>query len=141
MNRAGQFVTKVVAVGARPENGRKLLNPTWQEVEDLLRRIPEGTFSRIDLFSSDESSAMTVYGESSAFSVVISVQESTYHYYWSGREPCGELREIAGHFFDAEKVCEDLDTILDIARQFWQDGRQLKSVRWVSEGGSKLGRS
>lgn len=128
-----QFVGKVVAVSAQPQQRQEIQNPTWDQVEGMLRELAGGTFSRIDLFNNDESCAMTVYGQATAFFIVICIEESTYYYFWNGQKSGGEEQEIAGHLFDAEKVCQDFETLAEIAKEFWRTGDRLQSVRWLSE--------
>jgi hypothetical protein len=133
MTTQPQFVSKVVAVGTQSQKRRELLNPTWEQVGDVLRELAAEAFVRIELFNEDESCAMTIYGEAHAFFIAISVEESTYHYFWNGREPGDGEREIAGHLFDSEKVCEDFEIVTKIAEKFWRTGGRLDSVKWLSE--------
>lgn len=128
-----RYVRKVVALGERPSDRIDMLDPGWEQIEQVLLELAAGKYLRIDLFNGDESSALTIYGDNGAFFIVISQGESTYHYFWNGKEATGELRKIAGHAFDAEKVCEDFETVVQITREFWQFGSRVKTVKWISE--------
>lgn len=128
-----EFIARIVAVNVQPHDHHEIMTPSWAEVEELLRSLAAGKYVRAEMFNADDSVVMTIYGESGTFFVVISAKESTYHYFWNGRPASGELRAIGGNLFDAEKVCEDLETVVLIAKQFWKNGACLDSVRWISE--------
>jgi hypothetical protein len=117
----------------QPHDRHEIQNPSSTDVDEVLRSLAVGKYVRAEMFNSDDSVVMTIYGEDGAFFLVISVKESTYHYFWNGRPVSGELRAIGGNLFDAEKVCEDLETVVLIAKQFWKTGACLDSVQWISE--------
>jgi hypothetical protein len=123
----------MVALGSQAHNRQEMINPAWKQVEDALRKLADRTFVRVELSNDDQCCAMTVWGQGTAFFIAISLKESLYHYYWNGQAANGTLREIAGHMFDSEKVCEDMETVIAIAKEFWLTGRRLESVKWLSE--------
>lgn len=128
-----QFVQKIIAVARQPEARQQIANPAWREVEAALGQLATGTFVRVELLNEDETSSMTIYGEGGAYFIVISVKESLYHYFSNGQQPTGQLRAIGGNLFDTDKVCENLETVIQIANEFWLSGRCLESVKWISE--------
>src|SRR5947208_2585853 len=117
------FVQVLKLTRKKNKPGAAHSDPTWEQVETMLRALNHEGPGRIELLDAAERVRMTVRGEPGAFHVGVSIDDVEFHFYSNGpAEADDELTEVAWDAVPEDQVCKDFDLVMTIARAFYEKG-------------------
>jgi hypothetical protein len=118
-------------IHTEPKEGRRdMRDPRWEAVAPLLETLGIGDIRRLELWSRDGSTVMTVEGEREVFNSSIQVGETNYHCFHNGAAP-GKAVEVGPFAYDSSELCRDRAEMIAIVEEYWTRGESSREC-WTT---------
>jgi hypothetical protein len=118
-------------IHTEPAAGRRdMRDARWEAVNPLLETLGIGDIRRMELWSRDGRTVMTVEGEREVFHISIQVGESHYHCFDNG-SAAGNAVEVGPFAYDARELCRDRAEMIAIVEQYWARGESSREC-WTT---------